>query len=44
MSFLPVDEQMKLIRRGTEEIIPEDDLKIKLEKSKETKTPLIIKL
>ena len=33
MSFLPVDEQMKLIRRGTEEIIPEADLKKKLEKS-----------
>ena len=27
MSFLPVDEQLALIRRGAEEIIPEDDLK-----------------
>ena len=44
MSFLPVDEQLALIRRGTEEIIPEDILKKKLEKSKETDTPLIIKL
>ena len=44
MIFLPVDEQISLIRRGTEEIIPEDILKKKLEKSKETDTPLIIKL
>ena len=44
MSFLPVDEQLTLIRRGVEEIIPEDILKKKLEKSKETDTPLIIKL
>ena len=44
MSFLPVDEQLALIGRGAEEIIPEDILKKKLEKSKETDTPLIIKL
>ena len=44
MSFLPVDEQLTLIRRGAEEIIPEDILKKKLEKSEETDTPLIIKL
>ena len=44
MKFLPVDEQMKLIRRGTEEIIPEEDLIKKLEKSKATQTPLNIKL
>ncbi len=44
MSFLPVDEQLALIRRGAEEIIPEDILKKKLEKSKEADTPLIIKL
>ena len=44
MSFLPVDEQLTLIRRGVEEIIPEDILKKKLEKSKEAGTPLIIKL
>ena len=44
MSFLPVDEQLTLIRRGAEEIIPEDILKKKLERSKETDTPLIIKL
>ena len=44
MSLLPVDEQLPLIRRGAEEIIPEDDLKKKLEWSRETNTPLIIKL
>ena len=44
MSFLPIDEQLALIRRGAEEIIPEDILKKKLERSKETDTPLIIKL
>ena len=44
MSFLPIDKQLALIRRGAEEIIPEDTLKKKLERSKETDTPLIIKL
>ena len=44
MSFLPIDEQLALIRRGAEEIIPENILKKKLERSKETDTPLIIKL
>jgi len=44
MTFLPVEEQLALIRRGTEEIIPEDELRQKLEKSKETNTPLIIKI
>ena len=44
MSFLPVDEQFALIQRGAEEIIPEDDLKKKLEESRESNTPLTIKL
>ncbi len=44
MSFLPVDEQIVLIRRGAEEIIPEDILIKKLERSKETDTPQFIKL
>ena len=44
MSFLPIDEQFSLIQRGAEEIIPADDLKQKLEKSKDSNTPLIIKL
>ena len=44
MSFLPVDEQIVLIRRGTEEIIPEEDLREKLERSRKTNTPLVVKL
>ena len=44
MSFLPVREQMELIRRGVEEIIPEDGLISKLENSRESGTPLIVKL
>ena len=44
MNFLPVKEQMKLIRRGVEEILPEDELINKLEKSRQTNTPLIVKL
>ena len=44
MSFLPVRAQMELIRRGVEEIIPEDDLISKLENSREGGTPLIVKL
>ena len=44
MSFLPVEEQMRLIRRGTEEIIPEESLKEKLQKSRELNKPLIVKL
>ena len=44
MTFLSVDKQMELIRRGVEEIIPEEALIKKLEKSKKHNTPLIIKL
>ena len=44
MTFLSVDKQMELIRHGVEEIIPEDTLIKKLEKSKKHNTPLIIKL
>ena len=44
MSFLPVEKQMELIRRGVEEIIPEDDLISKLEGSRESGKPLIVKL
>jgi tyrosyl-tRNA synthetase len=42
--FLPVEEQMKIIRRGTSEIIPEEELITKLKKSKENNEPLNIKL
>ncbi len=43
-SFPPVDEQLKQIRRGVEEILPEDALEEKLEESLETGEPLTIKL
>ena len=44
MSFLPINEQMDLIRRGAEEIIPEEELVKKLERSKSNNIPLVIKL
>src|SRR5699024_8931876 len=44
MSFLAVPEQLEIIRRGTVEIVPEDELVEKLEKSRKTNTPLKIKL
>ena len=42
--FLPVDQQIDLIRRGTSEIIPEEELMEKLKKSYNDKIPLNIKL
>ena len=44
MNFLPVKEQLKLIKRGVEEILPEDVLIEKLEQSYHNKKPLVIKL
>lgn len=44
MSFKAVDEQLEIIKRGTTEIVPEDELIEKLKKSKKTGTPLKIKL
>jgi len=44
MEFLPIKEQLKLIKRGVEEILPEDNLVKKLEESYKNKKPLIIKL
>jgi len=41
--FLPVDQQLALIREGAEEVIPETELAEKLERSRATGTPLIIK-
>lgn len=43
MSFPPVDEQLALIRRGVEKIVPEAELASKLEASRRTGTPLRIK-
>ena len=44
MSFLSVKEQMELISRGVEEIIPEGELISKLESSKRSGIPLTVKL
>lgn len=44
MTFLPVDQQLAVIRRGVTEIVPEEELKTKLETSRKTGTPLKIKL
>jgi len=44
IKFPPINEQMDLIRRGTFEIIPEDELIKKLEKSLKEGKPLNIKL
>jgi tyrosyl-tRNA synthetase len=41
--FPPVNEQMDEIRRGALEIIPEEELVRKLERSRETGTPLVVK-
>ena len=43
MSFPPVDEQLAIIRRGVEKIVPEDELAGKLAKSRETGKPLRVK-
>ncbi len=42
--FLPVEEQLEIIKRGAVEVIPEDELKEKLEKSYKENKPLNIKL
>ncbi len=42
--FLPVDEQLARIKRGAEDVFPEDELRKKLEKSRATGTPLRVKL
>lgn len=44
VTFPPLNEQMDLIRRGTEEIIPEEELEAKLKSSIERGRPLNIKL
>ncbi len=42
--FPPINEQMDVIKRGVSEIIPEEDLVKKLERSLKTNKPLNIKL
>jgi len=44
VSQIPVDEQMEVLRRGTIEIIPEEELREKLKKSQQTGVPLKLKL
>jgi tyrosyl-tRNA synthetase len=42
--MIPVDEQIKIIAKGADEIINVEDLKAKLEKSQKTSKPLTVKL
>ena len=44
MKFPPITEQMNLLRRGAEQIIPEEDMVAKLEQSLKDNRPLKIKL
>ncbi len=44
MKFPPVKEQLDLIRRGVESIVPEEELIQKLERSRKTGIPLTVKL
>jgi tyrosyl-tRNA synthetase len=43
MHFLPADEQLAVIRRGVEKIVPEPELARKLEESRRTGVPLRVK-
>ncbi|WP_145305830.1 tyrosine--tRNA ligase [Gimesia fumaroli] len=43
MQFLPVEEQLAVIRRGVEKIVPEQELAEKLKWSRDTETPLRVK-
>jgi len=43
MAFAPLNEQMDVIRRGTVDLLPEDELVRKLENSIKSNKPLIIK-
>jgi tyrosyl-tRNA synthetase len=43
-NFLPVDEQLTYLKKGSAEIIREADLRAKLEKSRSTGKPLRVKL
>jgi tyrosyl-tRNA synthetase len=43
MQFPPVEEQLALLRRGVEKIVPEEELAIKLKKSRDSGTPLRVK-
>jgi tyrosyl-tRNA synthetase len=42
--FLPVAEQLAVIRRHAVDLLPEEELVAKLERSRRTSTPLVVKL
>ena len=42
--FAPVDEQMELLRRGAVDLVTEDQLRGKLERSRESGEPLTVKV
>ena len=42
-TFAPVDEQLDLLRRGSVDLVDEEQLRSKLQRSRETGTPLTIK-
>lgn len=44
MKFLPVEEQLQILLRGVHEIVPQDELKKKLQKSFDSGVPLRIKM
>lgn len=44
MSFLPVAEQLEIIKRGIVDLIPEEDMYVKLERSCRQSVPLRVKL
>jgi len=43
VQFRPIEEQLALIRRGTEKILPEEELVARLKQSRETGVPLRVK-
>src|ERR1700752_3877952 len=43
-TFPPVDEQLRILRRGAADIIVEAELRQKLERARSTERPLIVKL
>lgn len=44
MGFLPAEEQLAVLRRGTVDLVHEQELLVRLEKSRATGTPLRVKL
>jgi len=43
VAFLPVDEQLAIIRRGAEKILPDEELVARLKQSRDTGVPLRVK-